>query len=282
MKNQKNKNNEKGNALMKGYILSVSALLLFSVVIMFARDVEFVKQEMKDSYHNAVQISKLNYFINDISSDLQNLVFVDYVMNNVSADMYNITIIDNMSINKTSFFSNYIQFLQGYANITGANISFSYYDPLIVNFNNRMQYSSKLDGTSIIFKNSSGTSSAAGYNISITANVAYVNYTEWSWAANGTYINIYYSGPSQSFTKSGYINASVLNQFVINYSSGNVKILAGLVDGAGNAIEVNQTLPNHLSSVRINSTLPSVLPIYYNTGLNISYLNTNYAANVPA
>ena len=281
MTKDKKKSNAKNNSKMKGYILSISALLLFSVIIMFARDIESTKQEMKNSYHDAVQISKLNYFIEDISGDFQNLIFVDYLTNNVSANVYNISITDNMSINKTKFLSDYSSFLQGYGNVTGANISLSYSDPLIVNFNNGMQYSSKLNATQIVFKNSTGTSAATQYIISISADTPYTNYTEWNWIANGTYVNIYYSDPSYAFNKSGYINSSILNQFVINYSSGDVKILAGLLDGGNNAIGVNQTLPVHLSSVRINSTISGVLPIYFNAGLNISYINAKYNTNVP-
>ena len=272
----------KKDLVWKGYILSVSALLLFTVIIGFARETESMKQQMKSSYHNAVQVSKLNYFVNDISSDMQNLVFADYIMQNYSSDTYLVSITDSMSINKTSFLSNYASFLQGYGNVTGANISFSYLDPLIVNFNNGMQYSSKLDGTSIQFKNSTGPSPAVAYNISISTNEAYTGYTAWNFVASGTYINLYYTGPSQSFASSGYINSSLLNQFVINYSSGNVKILAGLIDGAGNSIGVNQTIPSHLTYVRINSTMQGALPISYNTPLVISYLNANYSSNLPA
>jgi len=272
----------KNDLVWKGYILSVSALLLFSVIIGFARETESMKQQMKSSYHNAVQVSKLNYIVNDISADMQSLVFADYVMQNYSSDAYLVSITDSMSVNKTSFMSNYASFLQGYGNVTGANISFSYSDPLVVNFNNGMMYSSKLDGTSVIFKNSTGASTAATYNISISANAAYTGYTAWSWVASGTYINVFYNDPSNTFNSSGYINSSVLNQFVINYSSGNVNILAGIVDGAGNSIGVNQTLPSHLTSVRINSTQQGALPISYNTGLNISYLNANYSSNLPA
>jgi len=272
----------KNNLVWKGYILSISALLLFSVIIGFARETESMKQQMKSSYHNAVQVSKLNYMVNDISTDMQNLVFADYMMQNYSSDTYLASITDSMSINKTSFLSSYSSFLQGYGNVTGANISFSYSDPLVVSFNNSMVYSSKLDGTSALFKNSSGPSVAAAYNISISANAAYTNYTAWSWTASGTYINIFYTDPSNNFNSSGYINSSVLNQFVMNYPSGSVKILAGLVDGAGNSIGVNQTLPGHLTSVRINSTQQGALPISYNTGLNVSYLNANYSSNLPA
>lgn len=272
----------KNDLVWKGYILSISALLLFSVIIGFARETESMKQQMKSSYHNAVQVSKLNYFINDISTDMQNLVFADYTMQNYSDDTYLLSITDSMSINKTSFLSNYISFLQGYSNVTGANISFSYSDPLVVNFNNSMAYSSKLDGTSVIFKNSTGTSTATAYNISISANAAYAGYAAWSWTASGTYINVFYTDPSNSFNSSGYINSSVLNQFVISYSSGNVTIRVGLVDGAGNSIGVNQTLPSHLTFVRMNSTMQGALPMSYNTGLNISYLNANYSSNLPA
>jgi hypothetical protein len=269
---------------MKGYILSVSALLLFSVVISFARNTESIKQQMKDSYHNAVQISKLKYFINDISEDLGNLILVNYMTDNTSASTYNISIIDNMAINKSQFLSYYPTFLQGYGNITGANISFSYSDPLIVNFNNGMQYSSTLNGTSMSLKNSTGTSPITNYSISIVANAPYTTYTEFNWEASGTYVTIQYSdtSPPHTFTKSGYINSSLLNQFTINFSSDNAIILAGLVDGAGNAIEVNQTLPGHLSSITINSMMTEALPIAYNPSLNISILNANYTSNVPA
>jgi len=285
MKNERKINKKKDKDIwMKGYILSVSALLLFSVVISFARNTETLKQQMKDSYHNAVQISKLKYFINDISEDLGNLILVDYITDNSSASTYNINIIDNISINKTKFLADYSPFLQGYGNITGTNISFSYSDPLIVNFNNGMQYSSKLEGTSVIFRNATGNSPITNYTITLVANTAYTNYTEFNWEASGTYITIYYSdtSPPHTFTKSGYINSSLLNQFTINYSSGNVTILAGLVDGAGNAIGVNQSLPTQLSSIIINSTMAEALPIAYNPSLNISILNANYAANVPA
>ena len=268
---------------MRGYILSISTILLFATIIMFARDTESFKQQMKSSYHDAVQISRLNYIMNDISLDMRNLVSVDYSAQNSSGLIYNITITDSASINKTKFLSDYTPFLQGYGNITGANISLSYSDPLTVTFGNGMRYSSALDGSSIVLRNSTGISPATGYNLSISANSAYVNYTEWNWTAGGTYVSIHYSdtSPSHTFDKYGYINASVTNMFVINYTSGNVTIIAGPISGAGNSIEVNQTLPGHLSSVQVNSTMQGPLPIYYNSGLNISYLNSAYNYYVP-
>jgi len=273
----------KNEILFKGYILSISVLLLFSIVIGLARSAESMKQEMKSSYQNSVQVSKLGYFIDDISGDIQNLVSVNYKMNNASSDTYNVSISDNITINKMAFLANYSSFLQGYGNVTGANISFSYSDPLTINFSNGMRYISPFNRYYVLFRNSSNSSQASRYDIAVYSNRSYSNYNEWGWAPSGTFVSVYYSDPTRSFTTSGYINPAFLNTFIIRYSGGQeVRIYAGTIDGIRNSIEVNQTSLVYLTFVSINATMPSALPASYNMGLNISYLNTNYSASVPA
>ncbi|MEM2974371.1 MAG: hypothetical protein QW112_01960 [Candidatus Micrarchaeia archaeon] len=276
-------NNKTHDKLLKGYILSISAILLFSVVLGLARDTDYIKQQMKSSYYNSLQMSRLGYISDDISADMRNLVLLKYMAVNSSSAIYEISLADNMSLNKIDFLSKYHSFLQGYSNVTGANISLSNSDPFTIKFNNSIIYSSALNGTSAVFKNSTGsTTIVAGYNITISAASVYANYTEWNWTENGTYISLRYSDPNGSFVKSGYINESVLNVFTIRYSSGNVSVLAGLIDGVANSVGFNQTAPLRLTMFGINTTVIGALPATYGAELNISYSNSNYSASLSA
>lgn len=259
---------------MRGFVLSLISLLLFYTVLLYAIGVVGVIEQSRVAETSVFAAERMGYLVDDLSSDISNLVMVQQVQN--------ITISDNFAINKSQFFAQYLPLIANYSNISGANMSISYSDPLAVNFLNSIQYSTKSDGTYWLLKNQSGPVATQYYHITIIANEKYSTYFDWSWVTNGTYVNISYSDPVRTFSESGYINASVLNTFEIRYGA-NWKILiyAGLIEGNTNAFAVNQTVSGLLS--RTNLTI-SVAPssATYNIQANIILPTANFSSSLPA
>lgn len=257
---------------MKGYVLSLLSVLLFSVLFLFVQDMLSARNKILKSLQESLYVEKIGFVLNDLQLDIRNSVALDYDQNDT------IMITDNFAINKSQFFSALSTAVSNYANKTNANISIAYFDPLQITIGNAI-YSSYFDGY-VKFLNQSGDTNVQFYNIQIVANQSYINYTEWSWQTSGLHVVVNYSDPTSAFVSSGYVDPTTENLFVINYSTGNVTILVGPVDTRNGSFALNQS--GQLSLLNLTAGLSFSVSPSYNIIANISSLAANFYGPLPA
>jgi hypothetical protein len=171
--------------------------------------------------------------------------------------------------------------MKNYSNATGVNFSLLYSNPIVVNYFGAHYYSF-FNGT-ILFVNDSFPGSTLPftfYEITINANESYISYDEWDWKTTGTYVRINYSDPNNSFLKEGYINPSTVNEFLIQYPSGNVTILTGRIDTYRNSFALNQNgQVKYLKLIAYPN--PSQSDLFFNIKMDFKILDANYSSFIP-
>ncbi len=275
----------KGMYGMKGLFLSVLTILIFTLLIQFAINIQNAKLSMNSALNKIFFAEKLGYYLDDISVDLRTIVFVD-----IPANSTRMTFIENLTINKSVFFSNYTQFLTNYSNLTNTNVSFSATDPFQIIFSNGLAYQTDYSNRLIKLFNSTDSSNASitEYRIDITSTVTRGAVFNPTFVASGTFMVVNYTDPipGKSFFTSGFVDPTVGNVMEIRLPSpaSNAKVTVGLIDGRNNSFMFNQTGVDAFQFVTIslNRTTANTVSAFYNSSLNISLPNANFSGIVPA
>ncbi|MEM2175271.1 MAG: hypothetical protein QXI58_06595 [Candidatus Micrarchaeia archaeon] len=265
MKNTKNKK--------KGFFMTLVALLFLLIFnyyyILYLR----IKSNENSLNLKLLALDKVNYYVDDVVDDLRNLIEID--------NKDNLTISENLSINKSKFFLDYLNFLSNHPSI---NFSLNYSDPIKVNYFGANYYS-YFNGT-VVFVNDSAPGVQlpfSYYEISLFSNESYVSYDEWDWRPTGTYVKINYSSQNQSnsFLKEGYVNPALENDFVIHYPSGDVTIRVGKINTNRNSFALYQNGQINYMKLVAYPEQNKKEDLYFNILLSFSILGENFSGFLP-
>jgi len=269
----------------RGYILTLVVIMLFSVLALYATNSVSNRQQQRAVLQNQFYAEKASYVLEDVAQDIRyNVLKLDMPANSTQLFLF-----ENLSLNKTTFLPSYASFLQNYSPNMNTNISLGYSDPIGIVFSNGFRYQSNFSNRQIDFYNlSGGPAAVAGYYVSINSSQASSTYSLPSFMANGTFVFVNFTDlakPSKSFTASGYVDPTVLNQFDIKYSGNNhVYVNIGLIDGRQNSYQMQQVGITALTihSLAVNRTVKDGLYAAYMLPVNITFPNMNFTGNLPA
>ena len=284
-KDKKNKipENEKRKVkYRKGYFITLAAVVILLILSIFTIQIMTSRQEEYSQLRNQIFAEKASYILDDIRSDIKKVLYV-----NQPGNSSEITFTENYSYNKSSFLYSEKIYLGMYANNTAANISFDYSLPLGINFTNGMKYEtneSSVLNKQIKIYNSSGLnlSNVNVYNITIYSNQTIENYSNSNFTTSGTYVILNYIDPinAKTFTSQGYVNPSLMNSWIINFSNpaSTINISVGLVEGKINALSIKQNNLNAITYavIKVNMTDKNDLEGRYNILVGLNLTNSEY------
>ena len=230
---------------MRGFVISISALLLFSVIVSF---VFFLY------YENSVLENRLStrgappsFVFDDIAADLNAISNL-----NISANRSNAT----LSVQAQGAFSNapnastyssYAHFLStNYSNLTNSNLSLDASGlsdgSAEALFSNGLAFSYAYAGASksSVFSTSSSDTDASAYEVNVSVDRQRNNYIPWSSSPNGN-LNVTLRITDRSGTISSIVtlNRSSANSFIVMYQGGQLAVRAGKIGAADGALQIN-------------------------------------------
>jgi len=268
----------------RGIILSLVVVLMFTLLIKYATDVQAAKISTNSAVSRLFAAEKLGYYLDDIGTDMRTVVSV-----NIPANSTTMVFVENLTINKSSFFSNYSRFISNYSNNTNANISFNTTNPFQLVMSNGIVYQTNYSNRQIKIFNSTGGSntSVTEYRVDIRSNTTRVFVFYPTFVASGTRMVVNYTDPFpfRSFVASGYVNPAVGNVLDIGYTGGrDVYVVVGLIDGKNNSFMLNQSGIDAFPyvTITVNRSSKDTVSAFYNASLNISMPGTNFSGMPPA
>ena len=238
---------------MKGYIISLSAILLLSSMLLFA---VFYSENIKERNLNAGEIkkySKLNFVKDDLSYDLNRILGTGITVerNDVLAVLFTEKI--PAGFDKKERIKKLKEFIENsYSSVNNAKIAFNterIQNSIPVKFSNDLVYEYDFEGKFILFYAVNKDTNMFTADINITSKGNATGVTEKLFTANPNLtINFNYSDQNASNEKHEILNISSRSDNVILISfSGNaddvIEIHLGRFEGKRNAVKVwNRTL----------------------------------------
>jgi len=269
--------------MKKGIVLSLVTVLLFTLLVQYATNIQVAKSNIVSAMSRLFLAEKIGYYVDDVASDLRNIVAVDTPANSTT-----IIFVENMTINKTAFFSTYPSFVANYSTRTNTNFSFNMPAPFEIIFSNGLAYQSDYSNRLIKIFNSTGANALVTmYKIDVRSTTTRGAVTNPTFVASGTYMVVNYTDPvpAKSFYTAGYVDPSVTNTMTIRLPSALMKtqITAGLIDGKNNSFMFNQSDDSFPSvTISVNRTTKDSVSAVYNASLNITTTIGNFSGLVPA
>ena len=269
----------------RGIILSLAVVLMFTLLIKYATDVQNAKISVNSAVSRLFAAEKLGYYLDDIGTDMRTIVSAS-----IPANSTTMVFAENMTINKSSFFSNYSRFISNYSNNTNANIFFNTTNPFQVILSDGLVYQTNYTNRQIkVFNSTGSTASVTGYRIDVVSNTTRqfggVSYP--TYIGSGTRMVVNYTDPvsSRSFFTQGYVNPAAGNVLSISYSGGrDVYVVVGLIDGRDNSFMLNQSGIDAFPyvTITVNRSTKDTVSAFYNASLNVSMPGTNFSGMPPA
>lgn len=269
---------------MRGYVLSLLVVFLFYALLMFTYNVVAIKHVYVGAISNVFFAEKAAYLVDDVSADIRPVLGLDTPANSTL-----LIFAENFTIVRSTFFSNYVQFLANYSAVANANMSASYSDPLNITFSNGFVYRTNFATNRTDFFNASGGAAAvAAYEANITTNETRSGLSLPAWTANGTFVRVNYidsTNPNKNFVESGFVNPNILNTMDIKFGAGQSVLLRfGLIEGRPNSYRMEQvaifTATSH--ALTVNRTTKDAIYAYYNVPLNVTIAGARFDGSVPA
>ena len=278
--------------MKKGFVISLSTILIFSIVLLFAVFYESLVQRNNSFVLESFETQKAGFAADDIASDLNRLLGTG-IRASHDKNALQLSFSDSLpaKISKTELgnLENFID--SNFARQINSNIDVNF-DMLLdgnteIIFSNGLRYDYNY-GTvnSVMFYAPYKDTNAARYDINITVNAASIDSSAWAWNSNGD-INVNLSFTDQnsglSVAYSGKLDSSIENTYQWNYSAvsgDSFYIKIGELGEHEKALRIIEAITN--SDARAEINVNAVLPLpsheiewHYNADYNYSQNDVN-------
>lgn len=278
------------NSGEKGFVISFAAILLVSVVLLFALYYADKNFKEEKAITENLKVMLAGFVADDVASDVQKIVGASVEINQRDANTL-IKVNDRLpgKINKTelSYLEDFLE--DDYNSMQNCFLDVNF-EELIdgkseLIFSNGLQYDYNSEGDpEMIFYNPGSDAGVLAYDINIHVTGNLQSSTAWSYASGGDiYINLHYTDSHDNeITESGSLDSSLNNQYTLNYSGGVSQILinVGIFNGNSKALKITESVlaANVKATVDLGTTIASPsdeLTWHYNADLNYSTEDVN-------
>lgn len=269
---------------MRGFVISISILLLFSVILSFVLFLYHENARAEAKLARAHSIPSPAYFFDDVATDLSSLL-----SHNITALRDNTTLrirIQGSFANPPSAanFTAYSSLLSsGYSNLTNSNLSLDAAGLADgtgeAAFSNGLLFSYAYTGASksAFLSSSANDTGASAYEINVSVDRNRQSYNPWSSSPGGDLnVTLRIMDRSGNLTSIVSLNRSAVNAYTVAYQGGSLIIRAGKIGAANGALEVNPSgnIVDYTYYTSVASLPPGNLSAsmryYWNAWLNYS------------
>jgi hypothetical protein len=269
----------------RGFLITVSALLLLMSSVLFIQNNQKVGRDEERAIGDAVAVDSAAYMFDDVAGDLSSMLGPAVSISRNSSES-NITFIEQLprSFTDSSLLSNYSSFIANYSNETNSGIALNFSGVLngtLLIFSNGLQYDRNM--TSVRFHSSSGSTNASAYELSIFSNDYRngENISSISSQQSGSMkLIVHYSDLNGSSESSGTFDPNSVVSYYVSYlgdPASALRISVGNISGSG-SIEVDQA---GSLQVGVNLTARGGWngSLAYGYNVNMSYAQLNVGKN---
>lgn len=285
----------------KGYVLTISTLLIVSILLMFSVFYLSKTERSERALGELVVIEKAGFVVDDIAFDLNKLLGTAVKVERIDSNT-RITFNDKLAsdLDKESELLALQEFLYDvYAvqqnSVIGIDFNYLVDGKTEMVFSNGLQYDYNYGGSdaNVLFYASGGDTNATRMDINISVNDSSVLLEPWSWDPGGDItVNLFYEDQNSLNTvnSSGTLDSSSLHTYTIHFSetmNDVLEIMVGRIGGHNGTFSLVESIDNTSSkaSVVFSVTAPSndlnSFYYYYNADLNYFQLDVNANGLIP-
>jgi len=274
--------------MKKGFVLTFSAILLVSILVLFAIYYNAKNQEEEAFILEQNSVLKAGFVADDIEADFNRVLRTKLDINRGDATT-SITFIDSIGgdSNKLKLLDAEIMSEGILSTQTNSEILLNV-DNLVdgqteMIFSNGLQYDYSYSGDDFVqFYVPDGDSGITKLDLNIEIGASSTSVSPWIWKVNGDLIvNLNYvdENLNNSVLYSGKLLSNQDNEYTFTFSGGTFSIRVGTFDGNRGAIRLSESLPG---STEAEFWLKTVIPspsdgfyAYYDAELNYSQADVN-------
>jgi len=269
---------------MRGFVITISTLLIFSVTLAFILFLYHENLRAEGALTRLMSTPAPSFVFDDVATDLSSIF-----NHNITAGRSNAT----LSILLQGSFANppgmgdlaaYSSFLATtYSNLTNSNLSLDAGGladgSAEVLFSNGLLFSYIYTGASksALLSSSSTDTNASAYEVNVSVDRNRQSYTPWSSSPGGELnVTLRITDRSGNLTSIVSLNRSATNSYIVAYQGGSLVVRAGKIGLTDGALEVNPSggivESTHYSAAASlpPGNLSSSLRYYWNAWLNYS------------
>ena len=280
---------------MKGFVISISALLLLSALLVFSQFYLNLNLERESEVVSVFSVEKAGFVRSDLSVDLNKLLETSVDVNR-GVSFTEIFLRDSLpsDLNKLNVLG-----LQSFLSSVYAkqqNISIEVDFNKLVDgktelvFSNALQYDySYANDTNVFFYVPASDSNVTVFDINVTVNDSVVSSIPWSLNPSGDInVSLRYEDGNGVITSSGKLDSSTLNTFTFNYSGNpndSFSVEIGAIEGSQKALRISESFDNAATraSILVRAVAPSSsdnLYWFYDADLNFSVADVNSSGKI--
>ena len=266
--------------MRKGFVITVSTLLMLMVIIMFSQSSQRITKESNRAVIDTEMIDSASYMFDDVAEDLKGMLGPQVsISRNISES--NITIIEQLprSIDDNALLSSYGSFISNYSEKINSNISLNFSsitNGSLLIFRNGLEYDRNSSLLQFYYPN--GDTNASAYEIGIFSNGYRTTENISSLQQSGaTKLVIHYLDLNGSIEASGSFDPNVLGTYRINYENplGSLVIKVGNLSGSVGGIRIEDDGLQAGINITARGGWNDSLGYAYNAGMNYTQLNVS-------
>ena len=280
---------------MKGFVISISALLLLSALLVFSQFYLNLNLERESEVVSVFSVEKAGFVRSDLSVDLNKLLETSVDVNR-GVSFTEIFLRDKLpsDLNKLNVLGLRSFLSSVYAKQQNISIEVDF-NKLVdgkteLVFSNALQYDySYANDTNVFFYVPASDSNVTVFDINVTVNDSVVSSIPWSLNPSGDInVSLRYEDGNGVITSSGKLDSSTLNTFTFNYSGNpndSFSVEIGAIEGSQKALRISESFDNAAtrSSISVRAVVPSSsdnLYWFYDADLNFSVADVNSSGKI--
>ena len=280
---------------MKGFVISISALLLLSALLVFSQFYLNLNLERESEVVSVFSVEKAGFVRSDLSVDLNKLLETSVDVNR-GVSFTEIFLRDKLpsDLNKLNVLGLRSFLSSVYAKQQNISIEVDF-NKLVdgkteLVFSNALQYDySYANDTNVFFYVPASDSNVTVFDINVTVNDSVVSSIPWSLNPSGDInVSLRYEDGNGVITSSGKLGSSTLNTFTFNYSGNpndSFSVEIGAIEGSQKALRISESFDNAAtrSSISVRAVVPSSsdnLYWFYDADLNFSVADVNSSGKI--
>ena len=274
---------------MKAFIISISALLLFTVIVSMAFFLYYENLRSEKLLALAYYPGSPSFAFDDVSGDLAEISSLNVSAKRNSSSAYVFLQGSFSNPPSSGLYSYYSQFISSnYSSLTNANITLDASglsdSSAEAIFSNGLACSYAYSGASrsAAISSGSGDTGIYSYEANISVGQALVNQSQWASSPQGDLnVTLFISDMAGNVTSTVSLNRSSPNTYTVDYAGGQLSIQAGSVGAVDGAFEIsaNGSIANSTSYSAAAQLPPgnlsSPLAYYWNARMNYSQANVS-------
>jgi len=280
---------------LKGFVISISALLLLSALLVFSQFYLNLNLERESEVVSVFSVEKAGFVRSDLSVDLNKLLETSVDVNR-GVSFTEIFLRDKLpsDLNKLNVLGLRSFLSSVYAKQQNISIEVDF-NKLVdgkteLVFSNALQYDySYANDTNVFFYVPASDSNVTVFDINVTVNDSVVSSIPWSLNPSGDInVSLRYEDGNGVITSSGKLDSSTLNTFTFNYSGNpndSFSVEIGAIEGSQKALRISESFDNAAtrSSISVRAVVPSSsdnLYWFYDADLNFSVADVNSSGKI--